>query len=67
MQVTISPKFQVVIPRDIRRRLNLHPGQRVHVMARGDSVVFVPVVPIEELRGLLHGIDTNVEPEDDPA
>ncbi|MFN8422041.1 MAG: AbrB/MazE/SpoVT family DNA-binding domain-containing protein [Anaerolineae bacterium] len=47
-------------PRDIRRRLNLRPGQRVHVMARGDGVVFVPVVPIDELRGLLHGIDTNV-------
>lgn len=67
MQVTISPKYQVVIPKEIRRRLNLRPGQRVHVMAQGASVVFIPIVPIEELRGVLRGIDTNVEREDDPA
>jgi len=67
MQVTISPKYQVVIPKDIRRRLSLRPGQRVFAMARGDSIVFIPIVPIEALRGLLRGIDTDVEPEDDPA
>lgn len=67
MQVTISPKFQVVIPKEIRTRLKLRPGQRVYAVERDDSVVLIPVVPIEELRVQLRGIDTDVEPEDDPA
>lgn len=65
MQVTISPKYQVVIPKDIRRRLNLRPGQRVHVMAREHSIVFIPVIPIQELRGMFPGLDTTIEREPD--
>lgn len=67
MQVTISTKYQVVIPKEIRRRLRLRPGQRVHAFARGESIVLVPVFPIEELRGVLRDLDTDVEPDDDPA
>ncbi len=63
--VTISPKFQVVIPKRIRERLNLHPGQQVQVIEYGDRVEFMPVRSIASMRGFLAGIDTSVPREDD--
>lgn len=58
--VTISPKFQVVIPRDIRERLNLAPGQKVQALAYGDRIEFIPVRSARAMRGLLKGIDTKL-------
>lgn len=58
--VTISPKFQVVIPKSIRELLKLRAGQRVQAMADGDRVVLVPVRPARDLRGFVRGIDTSV-------
>jgi len=63
--VTISPKFQVVIPKEIRERLGLSPGQKVQAIAYGDRIELIPVRPIKEMRGFLKGIDTTVEREDD--
>ena len=50
-KVTISPKFQVVIPRSIRERLNLRPGQQVQVIPYEDRVELIPLRPARELRG----------------
>jgi AbrB family looped-hinge helix DNA binding protein len=63
--VTISPKFQVVIPKRIRERLDLHPGQKIQAIQYGDRVELVPVRPIEQMRGFLRGIETDVPREDD--
>ena len=63
--VTISPKFQVVIPKRIREGLDLHPGQKVQAIQYGDRVELVPVRPIEQMRGFLRGIETDVPREDD--
>jgi len=63
--VTISPKYQVVIPKSIRESLDLRPGQLVEVIQSGDRIEFVPVRPARELRGFLSGIDTDVPREDD--
>ncbi len=63
--VTISPKFQVVIPKAIRTRLGLKAGQKVQAIAYRDRIEFVPVRPIRELRGFIQGIDTNVPREPD--
>jgi AbrB family looped-hinge helix DNA binding protein len=59
--VTISPKFQVVIPKDIRDQLNLVPGQKVQAIAYGDRVELIPVRPAAALRGMLRGLDTSLE------
>jgi AbrB family looped-hinge helix DNA binding protein len=59
--VTISPKYQVVIPKSVREQLGLLPGQEVHVLAYRDRIEFIPVRPIKEMRGMLAGIDTNFE------
>lgn len=63
--VTISPKFQVVIPKRIREDLDLHPGQKVQAIQYGDRVELVPVKPIRSMRGFLRGIDTDVPREPD--
>ena len=58
--VTISPKFQVVIPKSVRDQLGLVPGQKVLAIAYGGRVELVPVRPARELRGILRGLDTSV-------
>jgi AbrB family looped-hinge helix DNA binding protein len=63
--VTISPKYQVVIPKSIREALGLRPGQKVQVIQYGSRVELVPVVPVKQLRGFLRGIDTDVPREAD--
>ena len=63
--VTISPKYQVVIPKAIREALGLRPGQEVQVIQYGDRVELVPLVPIEQMRGSLRGIETDVPRDDD--
>jgi AbrB family looped-hinge helix DNA binding protein len=63
--VTISPKYQVVIPREIREKLGLKPGLKVHVLAFEGRIELIPVVPISDLRGFMQGIDTHIDREDD--
>ena len=63
--VTISPKFQVVIPKSIREKLKLSPGQKVQAIAYGDRIELIPLRPVKEMRGFLKGIDTTVEREAD--
>ena len=63
--VTISPKFQVVIPKEIRDSLKLEPGQKVQAIEYENRVELIPVRPIAEMRGFLKGIDTTVEREGD--
>jgi len=55
----ISPKFQIVIPKEIRERLGLKPGQRVALIEREGHVTMVPQRPLSELRGILKGADTS--------
>jgi len=65
--VTISPKFQVVIPKAIRESLGLKPGQKVQAVAIEGRIELIPVRPVKEMRGFLRGIDTTVEREKDRA
>lgn len=59
--VTISPKYQVVIPKSVRKQLRLVPGQKVQVIAYGDRIEFIPLKPARELRGMLRGLDTTFQ------
>jgi AbrB family looped-hinge helix DNA binding protein len=63
--VTVSPKFQVVIPKEIRKKLGLSPGQRIQMVVYGDRIELIPVRPIKRMRGFLKGIDTRVPREKD--
>ncbi len=63
--VAVSPKYQVVIPKDVRRQINIKPGQKFEVIAFLGHIELVPVVAIKKLRGIAKGISTEVDREDD--
>ncbi len=65
MVVTVSPKYQVVIPQRIREALGLKPGQKVQAVQFLDRIEFIPVRPIKAMRGFLKGLDTRVPRERD--
>jgi AbrB family looped-hinge helix DNA binding protein len=53
---TISPKFQIVIPKDVREKLHLSPSQRLQVLEKGGVITLVPEVPLKSLKGALKGM-----------
>jgi AbrB family looped-hinge helix DNA binding protein len=63
--VTVSPKFQVVIPQEVREALAIRPGEKLQVFQHENRIELVPVRPIREMRGFLRGIDTTVERDPD--
>jgi AbrB family looped-hinge helix DNA binding protein len=65
--VTVSPKYQVVIPSRIRKQLDVKPGQKVRMILSDNRIEMIPVKSTEEARGFLKGIDTTIEREPDRA
>jgi AbrB family looped-hinge helix DNA binding protein len=63
--VTVSPKFQVVIPQQIREAMGLEPGQKVQALQYLDRIEFIPLKPLKALRGFLRGINTAVPRDQD--
>ena len=63
--VTLSPKFQVVIPQAVRDLLKLKAGQKLQVFALGERIELVPMKPMKEMRGFMKGMNTNFEREAD--
>jgi len=63
--VTVSPKYQVVIPKAVRESLQLRPGQKMQVIEYEGRIEFIPERDINELRGFLKGINTEFEREED--
>lgn len=64
-EVTLSPKYQIVIPREIRQALKLKPGQKIQARRLGERIELIPVRPLSDMKGFLKGIDTDVEREAD--
>jgi AbrB family looped-hinge helix DNA binding protein len=63
--VTISPKYQIVIPKEIREALHLQPGEKLHVFRFQNRLEFIPVKDIKKMRGFLKGINTVIERDED--
>ncbi len=57
--VTVSQKFQIVIPRDIRRHLNIRPGEKIVVVEKGGTMHMIPVGKISDSRGIAKGVHAN--------
>ena len=63
--VTVSPKYQVVIPKDVRESMGIYSGQKIQVLAYQNRIELIPIKPMKKMRGFLKGIDTNVERDKD--
>jgi AbrB family looped-hinge helix DNA binding protein len=63
--VRVSPKFQVVIPKEVRESMGLKAGHRLHVFRYENRIEMVPAEPIRKLRGFARGIDTSVPRDQD--
>lgn len=63
--VTLSPKYQVVIPRSVRERIRLQPGERLQVISFDDRIELVPVRPMRKMRGFLKGLDATFTRDED--
>ena len=64
-KVKVSPKFQIVIPRAVRKSIDIHPGEKVQVIPYENRIELIPIKPIRESRWFLQGIDTTIEREPD--
>lgn len=58
--VTVSPKYQVVIPLRVRQSLGIKPGNKVQVILYENRIELIPLQPIKNMRGFLKGIDTTI-------
>lgn len=63
--VTVSPKYQVVIPKRVRQALKIIPGQKVQVVLYENRIQMIPIIPMQDIRGFIKGLDTNVERDSD--
>lgn len=64
-EVTVSPKYQIVIPKEIRESMGILSGQKVQIMSYQGRIEVIPLKPIKQMRGFLKGIDTSVAREND--
>lgn len=62
--VTVSPKFQILIPPVIREALRIRPGQRFQAFQYQGRIELIPVIPIRKARGMFKGIDATVQREE---
>lgn len=58
MEVSLSTKYQLVIPKEVRKTCNLRSGQKFQVIAKDGVIILVPDRPLEQLRGMLQGMTT---------
>ncbi len=63
--VTISTKYQVVIPKEIRDKIQITPGQKFQMIQIDNRIELIPIKDIKKSRGFLKGMDTNIEREAD--
>jgi AbrB family looped-hinge helix DNA binding protein len=63
--VTVSPKYQIVIPKEIRESMGIVSGQKVQITSYQGRIEVIPLKPMKEMRGFLKGIDTTVLREKD--
>ena len=57
-QTVVSSKYQIVIPKEVRRQIELEMGQVLQIVVRDGVITLIPDRPVTELRGFVKGIDT---------
>ncbi len=62
---TISPKFQIVIPKDVRESMGIFSGQKIQMFTYQNRIELIPIKPMKKMKGFLKGIDTHVDRDKD--
>lgn len=65
LAVTVSPKYQVVMPKEIRESMGIVSGQKIQMLTYRNRIELIPIKPMNKLKGLLKGIDTDIDRDDD--
>ena len=63
--VTVSPKYQVVIPKSVRESMGIVSGQKIQILTYRNRIELIPVQPMKKMRGFLKGINTSVKRDKD--
>lgn len=63
--VTVSSKYQVVIPLAVRKRMKIRPGEQLQVISFDDRIELVPIRPMREMKGFLKGFDASFQRDED--
>lgn len=63
--VTVSPKYQIVIPKEVRESMGIFSGQKIQVLTYQNRIELIPIKPMKKLKGFLKGIDTEVSRDKD--
>lgn len=63
--VTVSPKYQVVIPKSIRESMGIVSGQKIQILTYQNRIELIPIQPMKQMRGFLKGINTSVKRDKD--
>jgi len=59
--VTVSPKYQVVIPKSVRESMGIISGQKIQILTYQNRIELIPIQPMKKMRGFLKGINTSVK------
>jgi len=65
LSVTVSPKYQIVIPKEVRELMGIISGQKIQMLTYRNRIELIPIKPMKNMRGLLKGISTDVDRDDD--
>ncbi len=63
--VTVSPKYQVVIPKEVRESMGIFSGQKIQMLTYQNRIELIPIKPMKKMKGFLEGISTDVDRDDD--
>ncbi len=64
-KVRVSSKYQIVIPQEARKLLNIQKGQKLQVIVENGVLTLIPEQPLAKMRGFLRGMDTTLERDED--
>ena len=63
--ITVSPKYQIVIPKKVREKLKIQPGQKLQIIQYLDRLEIIPTKNMKDMRGFLKGMDTEINRDED--
>ncbi len=63
--VTVSPKYQIVIPKEVRDSMGIVSGQKIQMLTYRNRIELIPIKPMKKMKGFLKGLDTEVKRDKD--